>query len=153
MSDVVKVGNTVSVDYLGTLKDGTVFDTSIQAEAEKAALPERPTYEPLVFQVGSGQVIKGFDDAVIGMKVGDTKTVEIPSNQAYGEKRDDLLITVPLSQLEENNITAEVGLVLSTPNGLQGTILEVNQTDAKIDFNHPLAGQTLVFKITLKKIN
>ncbi len=143
-------GDAVAVDYLGTLDDGTVFDTSIQSEAQKAGLPLRPSYEPLEFTVGAGQMIAGFDDAVLGMKEGDEKTVKLPPSQAYGEKRKDLIIDVPASQF--GNTTVQVGTKLQATNGMVATVVNVSNDTVTIDANHELAGQTLTFKIIMRKI-
>ena len=149
----VKVGDLVAVDYVGSTTDGKVFDTSLEAEAVKAGLPTRPSYSPLTFTVGAGQMIKGFDSGVVGMKVGDEKTVTLPPADAYGEKRTDLVAAVPLDQLNKSGIVAQVGAKIGASNGLRGTITAVNATHATVDFNHELAGKTLVFKIMMKKIN
>ena len=79
-------GDTVAVDYVGTLDDGTVFDTSIREEAIKAGLPLRSSYSPLEFTAGAGQMIAGFDAAVIGMKVGEEKNVHLTPSEAYGNQ-------------------------------------------------------------------
>ncbi len=79
-------GDLVAVDYVGTLDDGTVFDTSIKEEAQKAGLPLRPSYSPLEFTVGAGQMISGFDKGVVGMTVGETKNVHLTPAEAYGNQ-------------------------------------------------------------------
>jgi len=149
----VKIGDSVSVDYVGSTTDGKVFDTSVEAEAKKANLPLRPSYSTLSFTVGAGQMIKGFDSGVVGMKVGEVKTVTLPPAEAYGEMRTDLITSVPLTQLSNSGINATVGTKLGAGNGLVGTITAVNATHATINFNHELAGKTLIFKITMRKIN
>jgi peptidylprolyl isomerase len=143
-------GDLVAVDYLGTLDDGTVFDTSIQAEAQKAGLPRRPEYAPLQFTVGAGQMIKGFDDGVVGMQENETKTVHIAPAEAYGERRADAIVEVPKSRLP--GIEPEVGVQLQTSTGAVGTITRVGTDNVTVDFNHPLAGKALNFKITLRRI-
>ncbi|MFQ5406431.1 MAG: peptidylprolyl isomerase [Candidatus Micrarchaeia archaeon] len=149
----VKKGDEVKVDYLGTLEDGTVFDTSIQAEAEKAGLPKRPFYEPLAFVVGAGQMIKGFDQAVIGMKVGDEKTVSILPKDAYGESDPTRVLSLPTSQLRQMlGAEPKEGMVVATANGMQGQIVSIDANNTKIDLNHRLAGKTLLFKIIMRKI-
>ena len=135
----VKIGDNVSVDYTGRLTDGTIFDSSIGRE-------------PLGFVVGAGQMIKGFDDGVLGMKVGEKKVVTIPPEAAYGLIDSDKIITVnknSFSQFDE----MQVGLMVSAGNGMTGTIITKNDTNATIDFNHKLAGKTLIFEITLISIN
>jgi peptidylprolyl isomerase len=134
-----KIGDNVSVDYTGRLTDGTIFDSSVGRE-------------PLEFDVGAGQMIKGFDDGVVGMKVGETKFVTIPPEQAYGLVDSKKIITVDknsFSQFDE----MQVGLMVSAGNGLTGIIIAKNDTNATIDFNHKLAGKTLIFEITLISIN
>jgi len=145
----VENGDSVAVDYLGTLDNGTVFDTSIKAEAEKAGLPPRPSYSPLEFKVGAGQMIAGFDKAVVGMKLGEEKTVRLKPGEAYGEKRQDLIVQIPRENAPEN---VEKGTTLSASNGMRGTVLEVTNSSVTIDFNHELAGKALNFKIIVRKI-
>ena len=144
-------GDTVSVNYIGTLTNGLLFDTSIKAEAEKAGLPLRPSYAPLSFKVGAGQMIAGFDAAVVGMKIGDEKTVTLSPAQAYGERRDDAIIPISLDKIG-NASGLTVGAVLYAQNGASGKVVEINSTHAKVDFNSPLAGETLVFTIRMVNI-
>ncbi len=136
----VQNGDLVRVHYTGTLADGTVFDTSEGGE-------------PLQFTVGTGQVITGFDQAVLGMHVGKSKTVTIPADQAYGAHRDDLLLVFDRAQL---NGTVEVGqeVTITTSGGQAMTVPVVDVTDSTItvDANHPLAGKDLTFTIELVEI-
>ena len=99
---VATKGNTVKVHYTGKLKDGTIFDSSKDRE-------------PLEFVVGDGKMIKGFDVAVEGMKVGDDKSVTIPTDEAYGQKREDMMLDVPIDQVPAE-IKPEVGMDLSIQN-------------------------------------
>jgi peptidylprolyl isomerase len=131
----VKAGDSVSVDYIGMYTNGTVFDTSIGRA-------------PLEFSAGAGQMIKGFDDAVIGMKIGDEKNVTIAPENAYGSYSDINIISVPLAQLP--NGTSAGDTLYSA--GRSVIVLEVNSTAARIDMNHPLAGKTLVFWIKMLNI-
>ncbi len=147
----VKNGDTVKVDYLGTT-EGKVFDTSIQAEAKKAGLPLRPSYEPLQFQVGGGQVVPGFDKAVLGMKVGEEKTVVLPPADAYGESDPRAIVEVPRGQFD-NSSEPKVGLQVMSPQGYPGVITKIDAQNVTVDFNHELAGKTLTFKIILREIN
>ena len=132
-------GDTVKVHYTGRLQDGTVFDTSIGSE-------------PLEFTIGQGQLISGFEQAVTGMKVGESKTVTIPVDQAYGPRRDDMILVVERDQLPED-LDPRVGMQLQMNQGdgeiMIVTITEVSETTIKVDANHPLAGQGLVFEIEL----
>lgn len=137
-----KAGDSVKVHYTGKLKDGTIFDSS-------------KGREPLAFQVGAGQMIKGFDAAVDGMEVGDIKTAEIPAAEAYGESRQDLMFDVPKSDLPED-LKPEVGqqLAMTQPNGQQVpvTVAKVEEDKVVIDANHQLAGKDLIFDIELVEI-
>jgi FKBP-type peptidyl-prolyl cis-trans isomerase 2 len=134
---VVATGDNVSVYYTGTLVNGTVFDTNVGKEA-------------LNFTVGSGQLIQGFDQGVIGMKLNQTKTITLTANEAYGAVNPALIVTVPRSQF--GNESVSVGMAVSTSSGQQGLITALNATNATVDFNPPLAGQTLIFKITVVSI-
>jgi peptidylprolyl isomerase len=134
--------DTVKVHYTGTTDDGVVFDSSRERE-------------PLEFTMGQGQLIPGFENAVEGMKVGDSAKVRIPSEEAYGEVRDDMVVDINRSQIPPD-INPEVGMVLQMqqPDGspLNVTIREVNDDSVKLDANHPLAGQALTFDIELVEI-
>ena len=137
-----KVGDTVKVDYTGTLTDGTVFDSSVGKS-------------PLEFTVGAGQMIKGFDNAVLGMKVGQSKTVVLPPEDAYGAHRDDLVVAVDRRQLgDAANATVGDQLSVMYANGTRGTVvvLAVNATTVTVDTNHSLAGKTLKFDIKLVSV-
>ena len=148
---VVTVGDTVSVDYVGTLDNGTVFDTSIDDIAKKAGLNLRSAYSPMKVTVGTGQVIKGFDNALIGMKVNEEKNVHIEPKDAYGEYTQNNVITISLSTIQNGDL-AKVGQVVYTNKGVDGTITKIENGNATINFNHPLAGKALNFKIILRSI-
>jgi FKBP-type peptidyl-prolyl cis-trans isomerase SlpA len=138
----VKANDTVRVHYTGKLADGEVFDDSRGRE-------------PIEFTLGAGQVIPGFEKAVLEMAVSDTKTVNIPSADAYGDHRPELIQDVPLSELPEE-IKPEVGmqLVSQAPDGQQIPLVvtEVNADTIKVDANSPLAGKDLVFDLELVEI-
>ncbi len=142
------INDTVQVNYVGSLQDGSVFDTSIQAEAQKAGLPLRPSYSPLEFTVGSHMVIAGFENGVVGMKVGENKTVTIPPADAYGETNAELIGEIPRENIQGE---LEIGSMLSG-GGREGKIIALNETIVTVDFNHPLAGKTLIFQITLVNV-
>lgn len=142
-------GDAVAVDYVGTLDDGTVFDTSLKNEAEKAGLPLRTAYAPLEFVVGAGQMISGFDAAVVGMAEGEEKTVRLQPSEAYGEARSDLIVWIPRANVPDG---VAVGSKLASSQGMQGTVIEMNSSSVKIDFNHALAGKALNFRIIAREI-
>lgn len=137
-----KSGDTVRIHYTGTLSDGTQFDSSAGRD-------------PLEFALGSGQVIPGFDNAVDGMAVGESKTVSIDPASAYGEKHPQLIQDVPKSALPDD-MKPEVGMQLQSqaPDGqvMHLVVTSVAEETITVDGNHPLAGQTLNFDIDLVKI-
>lgn len=148
---IVKNGDSVSVDYIGKLEDGTVFDTSIkEAAVEAGKFSEQRNYEPLSFTVGAGQMIKGFDLGVVGMKVGEEKTLAIPPEEAYGEYTEELAKEIPLSAVDFKPV---IGTQLMTDTGARGTVTSVGAENFVVDFNHELAGKTLIFKVTLVAVN
>lgn len=138
----VKNGDTVRVHYQGRLTNGNTFDSS-------------EGREPLEFQVGAGMVIKGFDSGVLDMKVGDKKTVQIPVDQAYGPKNEELIMDFPKANIP-GDLNPEVGMDLQMSNA-QGQVFPVKVAAVGTEFitldaNHPLAGEELVFDIELVEI-
>ncbi|KIH78035.1 FKBP-type peptidyl-prolyl cis-trans isomerase 2 [Geoalkalibacter ferrihydriticus] len=135
----VKSGDTAKVHYTGTLDDGTVFDSSRERD-------------PLEFQVGAGQLIEGFDQAVVGMTPGETKKVKIPAEKAYGPHRTEMVIDVDKKQFPEG-LNPEVGQQLQTQDN-QGqplivTVIDIEDDKVTLDANHPLAGKDLNFELEL----
>jgi len=137
-----KSGDTVKVDYTGKLDDGSIFDAS-------------EGREPLQFTLGAGELIPGFEQAVLGMDVGETKTVKIASDEAYGPYRDDMRMDVPRDKFP-TDITPELGQQLQLRNtdgsSLVVTVTEISDANVTIDANHPLAGKDLTFEIQLVEI-
>ncbi len=150
---VVKEGDHVSVDYTGRLENGTVFDTSVKDVAIETGVynPNRD-YQPIEFTVGVGQMIKGFDSGVVGMAVGEEKTLTLPPEDAYGVHSEEMIQTVPVEELRAAGITPVVGEKLTTSRGQVGTITDVTNTSVVVDFNHRLAGKTLIFDVKLVSI-
>ncbi len=138
----VQQGDTVNVHYHGTLTDGTTFDSSAGRE-------------PLKFTAGTGQVIKGFDDAIMGMAPGEKKTVQIPVDQAYGHRNDDMMMEYPISDFPAD-MQPQVGMELqmgdNAGNVFPVVIVEVQDETVLLDANHPLAGKDLVFELELVSI-
>ena len=141
--ETAKIGDKVKVEYIGTLEDGTVFDSSEKHNA------------PLEFEVGSGHIIKGFDNAVVGMSVGEEKEITLTPNEAYGEYNPELLKDIPKEVFPQDQ-TLQKGMVfmLNLPSGQQvpARISEIKDQEVTIDLNPPLAGKTLKFKIKLLAI-
>ncbi len=138
----VKDGDKVKVHYHGKLRSGETFDSS-------------EGREPLEFTVGSGQVIKGFDEGVRGMNTGDKKTVEISAENAYGDREDERVIEFPKAQFPAD-MKPEEGMQLMMNDGegqsLPVVIVEVREETVLLDANHPLAGQDLIFDIELMDV-
>lgn len=136
----VQSGDTVHVHYTGTLSDGSVFDSS-------------EGREPLAFTVGAGDVIAGFDRAVTGMEVGQTRTVTIPAADAYGEPDPEQTLVVPRSEMPEGAVEVGDTFVLGMEGGeVPVTVAEVTDESVTLDANHPLAGEDLTFAITLSGV-
>lgn len=137
-----KSGDTVKIHYTGTLDDGTQFDSSSGRD-------------PLQFTLGSGQVIPGFDKAVEGMTVGDSKTVNIPAEDAYGHRHEQMVQEVPRTALPQD-LEPREGMALQA-RGQDGQVLNLTVTavgdeSITVDGNHPLAGKALNFDIELVDI-
>lgn len=153
MSASAQTGDRVAVDYIGKFEDGKMFDTSLEQVAKDNALfsPQR-AYAPLEFTVGSGQVVPGFENAVKGMKVGETKTVSLPPAEAYGEAREDLIVAVSGSMFTDAGLTPQVGETYQTSQGMSAVVKSIEGDVIMMDYNSPMAGKTLVFEITLRSI-
>ncbi len=136
-----KAGDAVRVHYAGRLEDGTVFDSS-------------DTHGALRFTVGKGTVIPGFDEAVLGMKPGEAKTVTIPPEKGYGPRNEELLMKIDRKELPPD-LDPAVGQRIEFSKGDQRfelTVSEVTEEAVTFDANHPLAGKTLVFDLLLLEI-
>lgn len=139
---IVEVNSSVTVNYTGRLTDGSVFDSSLTEGRE-----------PLKATLGQGSLIPGFEKGLLGMKEGDKKVVEIPSDEAYGSTREDLVVEVPKDRVPE---TVSEGQMLQTmtPQGPMNVIVkEVKEDVVIIDGNHPLAGKDLIFDLELVSID
>lgn len=137
-----KAGDKVKVHYTGTLSDGTVFDSSLERE-------------PLEFTLGEGQVIPGFEEAVVGMEPGGTKNITLAPDQAYGDYNAEAVTDVPRDQIPPH-IAPEVGMMLEvrleTGQPAHVIITEVSDESVTLDGNHPLAGKDLSFDLSLVEI-
>ena len=135
-------GRLVTCEYVGTLEDGTVFDSS------------KEQGEPIQFVCGAGVVIDGFDEAVFDMEIGDTKKVHIPVEKAYGEHSERNIFRYPVDDIpNSSNLPIGQRVVMQDPEGKLTSMLVVGVEDGMVtmDGNHPLAGQALNFEITLIK--
>jgi peptidylprolyl isomerase len=143
MSNTAENGQMVSVHYVGTLVDGTEFDNSHDRGA------------PITFELGAGKVIPGFDAAITGMTVGETKRVEIPSGEAYGDPVPEAVQVVPRTAFPDGlDVTVGMHVQGSSPEGntFPALVTAIAANGVTIDMNHPLAGKDLVFEIELVDI-
>lgn len=138
---MVKIGDTVALHYKGTLSDGTIFDSS-------------EGREPLQFEVGSGMVIKGFDDGVLGMKEGDKKSIHIKMEEAYGPSNEQMIFKFDRAGIPID-MPLEIGGTINMHDGQQAVpviVKEVNENFVILDANHPLAGLDLNFELEMIRI-
>ncbi len=139
---MIDAGKTVKVHYKGTLSDGSTFDSS-------------EGRDPIEFVIGEGSVIPGFENAVTAMDVAETKIITIPSAEAYGEAREDMIGQIPRADLPDD-MEPEIGLILqmeSPERSIPVRIVDLTEEMVTLDANHPLAGQDLIFELTLVAID
>lgn len=138
-----KMNDTVVLHYTGSFMDGSVFDSSVDRE-------------PFEFTIGQGMVISGLEKGIVGMSEGESKTLNIPAEEAYGLHREDLLGVIGRAQMPAN-IDLKIGMVLQarSPDGGVANVIvrEMNDENVTLDFNHPLAGKELIFEVNLIKIS
>jgi peptidylprolyl isomerase len=137
-----KTGDTVKVHYTGKLDDGTVFDSSAGRD-------------PLEFKIGEGRLIPDFEQAVVGMNPGESKTIQIPSGNAYGPYHEEMVINIERKDLPEDlepHIDQRLQVRQSEGQEFVVTVTEVTETSITLDGNHPLAGKDLTFDIQLTEV-
>lgn len=140
----VKIGDIVAVEYVGTLDNGGVFDSS---ESQGG---------PLDFKVGGGQVLQGFEDAILGMEIGDKKTIRLEPSEGYGEYSKNLVETIPRASIPNHEkLTEDTMLLVSLPDGskMPASITVITEETVTLDMNHPLAGEVLHFEIKIVGIS
>ena len=135
-------GSSVSVNYTGKLEDGTVFDSSLNEGRE-----------PLTTVIGTGQLIRGFEQGLIGMSEGETKTIEIEPVDAYGESRDDMYQEIPKENVPAGVQVGEMLQGMGPMGPINVRIAEVRENTVVIDANHPLAGKKLIFDLEIVSIS
>lgn len=154
----IEAGDEVVIEYVGRADDGTVFDTSREDVAVESGLadaqPERE-FTPLTVAVGAGEVIAGIDDALPGLDEGDTKSIEVPPEKGYGEWSDEHVEEYATDELTATlgGQRPEVGQYVETEQGAAAEITAVDDDVSTIDFNPPLAGETLHFEIEVLNVN
>ncbi|MCD6414891.1 MAG: peptidylprolyl isomerase [Candidatus Diapherotrites archaeon] len=146
---MVEKGVFIELDYTGRV-NGKVFDTTIKEVADKAGL-KRGEPKPVLIQVGMGELIKGVDETLLKMKEGEEKTVKVPPEKGYGERRPELVRVVPMKAFKQSNIKPVPGMLLTLDN-MPARIQSVNGGRVRVDFNHELAGKELEFNLKVKRI-
>ena len=154
----ITTGDSVTLEYTGKLEDGTVFDTSQESVAEEAGLAEAQPdreYTPLTVDVGAGQVIEGLEEGLIGLEAGETDTLTIPPEKAYGQPSDENVEEFETDELREllGGQLPEEGAYLEAQDGSQGEVVHVDDDTVRADFNPPLAGETLTFDVEILEVN
>jgi FKBP-type peptidyl-prolyl cis-trans isomerase 2 len=154
----IATGDSVTLEYTGRLDDETVFDTSREAVAEETGLAEAQPdreYAPLTVEIGAEQVIEGMEEGLIGLEAGETETLSIPPEKAYGEPSDENIQEFETQQLREmlGGQTPEEGSYLEAQNGQHGEIVHVDEEVVRVDFNPRLAGETLTFEVEIIDVN
>lgn len=149
----IEPGDGVTIHYVGRFEDGSIFDTSRETVARHEDLitaqgVQPAEYAPLSFTVGRGDIIEGIEDALVGMAEGEEATIEVPPEKAYGEFDEEKLREYDAEAFEEMvGSEPEVGLHVEAKNELHGDVTAVRDDTVQVDFNHELAGRTLVFEI------
>lgn len=134
-----KYGDVVKVHYTGKLDDGTIFDSSVDRD-------------PLQFTIGNGEIILGFEQAVIGMEPGETKTIKIPSGEAYGPHNEEMVLEIDRNEFPADlNLRAGLQLQMRQDDGraIPVMVIDISESSVTLDANHPLAGKDLTFDIRL----
>jgi len=149
-------GDTVTIEYTGRLEDGSVFDTTDESVAEEAGLlEEQPNreFEPLTVEVGEGNLIEGMEDGLVGLEAGDSETITIPPEEAYGEASDDQSREFGRDDFESMvGQEAAEGMQVQAQGGATGTVVAVDEDAVTVSFQHPLAGETLTFDIDVLSV-
>ena len=148
----MKVGDVVYIDFVGRVKDtNEIFDLTNEEIAKKEGIYNpNYSYKPIPVVVGFGMVIKGLDEALLGMEVGEEKVIEIPPEKAFGHRNENLVKTFNLSDFKKQDVEVKPGEYVNI-NGILGKVISVSGGRVMIDFNHPLAGKTLVYNVKIVK--
>lgn len=148
----MKQGDFVEIQYVGKVKEtGKIFDVTDEIKAKQANVyKEGNKYEPIQVIVGAGHIIQGLDESLLNIEVGETKTFDIPADKGFGKRDSSLLQLLPLNDFKKHGIFPRAGLKIEI-NGHWATVRSVSSGRVKLDFNHPLAGKTLLYEVTVNK--
>ncbi len=149
----VKNGDFIKLEYTGKVQEtGDVFDTTSEEVAEEKGIQsDKKTYGPISVIVGGGHVLKGMEEALVGMEEGEEKTIELPPEEAFGERDPKLIQLVPMSEFKKQGIKPQVGMAI-TSEGNTGIIRSVSGGRVRLDFNHELAGKNLEYQVKVAGI-
>jgi len=148
----MKVGDVVYIDFVGRIKDtNEIFDLTNEEVAKKEGIYNpNYSYKPIPVVVGFGMVVKGLDEALLGMNVGEEKVIEVPPEKAFGYRNENLVKTFNLSDFKKQDVEVKPGEYVNI-NGILGKVISVSGGRVMVDFNHPLAGKTLVYSVKIVK--
>jgi len=148
----MKVGDVVYIDFVGRIKDtNEIFDLTNEEVAKKEGIYNpNYSYKPIPVVVGFGMVVKGLDEALLGMNVGEEKVIEVPPEKAFGYRNENLVKTFNLSDFKKQDVEVKPGEYVNI-NGILGKVISVSGGRVMVDFNHPLAGKTLVYNVKIVK--
>ena len=148
----IEKGDFILVDYVGKIKEtNEVFDTTIEEVAKKEGLyKEGGIYEPKLVVVGEGWVLKALDESLLNLEVGKTEKIEVPPEKAFGHRDPEKVKLIPLRRLTSRGITPKLGERIEI-DGKLAIVRTIGSGRVQLDFNHPLAGKTLVYEVTVKK--
>lgn len=149
----VKNGDFIKLEYTGTIVEtGDIFDTTNEELAEEKGIhSDKKTYGPISIIVGGGHVLKGMENALVDMEAGDEKTIELPPEEAFGQRDPKLMQLVPMSEFKKQGIKPQVGMAI-TSEGNTGIIRSVSGGRVRLDFNHELAGKNLEYQVKVAEI-
>ena len=148
----MKEGDFVEIQYIGKIKEtGKIFDVTDETMAKQANVyKEGNRYEPIQVIVGAGHIIQGLDESLLNIEVGETKTFDIPPEKGFGKRDSSLLQILPLNDFKKHGLFPRAGLKIEI-NGHWATVRSVSSGRVKLDFNHPLAGKSLLYELTVSK--
>lgn len=153
----IESGDTVSIEYVGRLEDGAVFDTSRESVATEHDLDHHPDreYEPLTVEIGAGEIIQGLEEGLLGLDEGEEATVTISPEDGYGERTEDRVVEYDADEFTGmiGGRDPEEGMQIQTEEGLPGEVVAADDEAVTVDFNHELAGETLEFDVEVVSVN
>lgn len=153
---IVEPGKTIKFDYAAGFDNGTLFDTTFEIAAREAGIYDsRKVYQPVTLVYGRDPLFPGFQEALLGMKEGETKNVRLPPQKAYGEKIEGSIATIPKEEISNyNSLKINDIVTIAAPDGsrINAYVKEIGSENVTLDLNHPLAGHYVQFSVLLRSI-